>query len=852
MTKSKDPNDRAFLPVSAELVPWSQPLRPIADHSEAEKDSPQNASSPARSQTIPDFPYSRNSNFVGCEDILESIDVRLKAKSSVVLWGIGGVGKTEIATEYCYRVWGQYSDISIFWVPCDSLVKIELAFREIARVLGLGGHDDPGTDIVQLVSLHFQRGYAKHWLLVLDNADDVELLTKGKNALAKCIPTYRNGSIIVTSKDRYVAQTLTGRAHDTIVIERLSCKDALTLFRSRLPGGTKLDDAIELQILDILEYLPSGIAQAAAYIDYSNITLCEYLSELTESEAGLLKSLDEEHVDHRRGSDSPKSVFRGWKLSYEKTRSNYSQAGQLLSVMAFLDRQDVPRDLLQGFAGSRQQLNTALGILQGFRLINAESSKEYFRMHRLVQLATKFWLFGKKADYEALALKLVVANFCPDDSEDHIKQTAMIPHAKAVATYAFPDKDNALLCAKLQHSIASYDLRAGHYDAAAESCQSAYDKRRALCGEVHLDTLHSLALLGVIKRYQSLYEEARLLLSKVIDAKTTLLGADDLDTINSVSDLSEVLERQGKYDDSQRLAERAQRTRSNRLGDDDPMTLQSLMQLALLARRRAKYEKAKTLYRTVLKRYKETLPDPHEATLNCAYALAGVLRELNQYEEAITLSETVVEGRKALLGAEHPKTLLAINNLALGYRLKGELDRAERLYRSILAIHEARDHPEALQVCQNLAVILRDQAKYEDAEKIGRDTLAGRERVLGLDHLSTINTANDLAMTLGYRKAYPEAESLASRALEVRTRRLGENHTYSLDSLFTVASIKRDTGHLTEAMEMFQKVLDGRTKVLGPEHPATKETADALATLQMDSCKSVMWEEVELYAFDLV
>ena len=702
----------------------------------------------------------------------------------------------------------------------------------------MGGRDDPGTDIVQVVSLHFQRGYAKHWLFVLDNADDVEILTKGKNALAKCISTYRNGSIIITSKDRYVAQILTGRAHDTIMIDRLSCRDALTLFRSKLPGDTKLVDAIELQILDIVKYLPLGIIQAAANIDYSNITPCEYLLELTESEAGLLEILDEEHVDHRIGFDSSTSVFRAWKLSFEKIRSKYSQAAQVLSVMAFLDRHHVSRDLLQGLAGSRHQLDSALGILQGFCLINAESSKEYFRMHRLVQLATKFWLFGKKADYAALALKLVVANFCPDESEDHIKQTVMIPHAKVVGTYTFPDKDNTLICAKLQHSIASYDLRAGHYDAAAESCQCAYDKRRALCGEAHLDTLHSLGLLGVIKRHQGLYEEARLSLSKVIDDKTTILGADDLDTINSVSDLSEVLERQGKYDDSQSLAERAQRTRGNCLGDDDPLTLQSLMQLALLARRRAKYEKAKTLYRTVLKRYEELLPDPHEATLNCAYALAGVLRELNQYEEAITLSETVVEGRKASPGAEHPRTLLAINNLALAYRLKGELDRAERLYRDILAVHEAckrQDHPEALQVCQNLAVILRDQAKYEDAEKIGRYTLAGRERVLGLDHLSTINTANDLAMTLGYRKAYPEAERLASRALEVRTRRLGENHTYSLDTLFAVASIKRDTGHLTEAMEMFKKVLDGRTKVLGPEHPATKETADVLATLRMDS-----------------
>ena len=713
-----------------------------------------------------------------------------------------------------------------------------MAFREIARLFDLGGHDDPDIDIVQLVTLHFQQGYAKPWLMVLDNADDIEILNRCKGALANCNTAYRHGSVIITTKDRHVAQKLTDRAHNTIMVGRLSPRDALALFRSKLPGDAKLDDTVELRILEILEYLPLGITQAAAYIDYSNISLREYLLELKDSEAGSRKISDEGHIDHHRRLGSPNSILRSWKVSFDKICSGYSQAGQLLSVMAFLDRQNISRYLIQGLAESRHQLDTALEILQRFRLINAGSSKEYFRMHRIVQISTRFWLSRKKTDYEALALKLVVANFCRDDCADRIKQTLLIPHAKIVATYTFPDEENTLALAKLQHSIASYDLGAGHYDAAAESSQGAYDKRLALCGKIHIDTLHSLGLLGVIKRYQGLWEEARLLLSKAVDDKTAVLGPDDLDTITSVSDLSEVLERQGKYEDSQSLAERAQGIRSGRLGNDDPMTLQSLMQLALLARRQAQYQRAESLYRKVLKGKKKMLPDPHEDTLRCSYALAGVLRESNQYDEAITLSETVVKGRKILLGDEHPQTLLAINNLALGYRLKGDLKRAERLYRHVLAIHEAchrQTHPEALQVCQNLAVVLRDQAQYEEAEKIGRSTLAARERVLGLDHLSTINTANGLAITLKHEEAYPEAASLASRALEVRTRRLGEDHTYTLDTLFTVAAIKRDTGDLTEAETMFRRVLDGRSKVLGPEHPATKETAGVLAALQIDS-----------------
>lgn len=44
MTSFKESKDLAFLAVSAELVPWSKPLRPTVGHSEAGKDRPQSAS----------------------------------------------------------------------------------------------------------------------------------------------------------------------------------------------------------------------------------------------------------------------------------------------------------------------------------------------------------------------------------------------------------------------------------------------------------------------------------------------------------------------------------------------------------------------------------------------------------------------------------------------------------------------------------------------------------------------------------------------------------------------------------------------------------------------------------------
>lgn len=43
-------------------------------------------------RTIPDFPYSRNADFVGCEAIIDEMNHALQISNRLALNGIGGVG----------------------------------------------------------------------------------------------------------------------------------------------------------------------------------------------------------------------------------------------------------------------------------------------------------------------------------------------------------------------------------------------------------------------------------------------------------------------------------------------------------------------------------------------------------------------------------------------------------------------------------------------------------------------------------------------------------------------------------------------------------------------------------------
>ena len=61
------------------------------------------------------LPFVRNSGFIGREQLLDQIDQRFSSgQSRVELCGLGGIGKSQIALEYAFRVKEKSSETSVF------------------------------------------------------------------------------------------------------------------------------------------------------------------------------------------------------------------------------------------------------------------------------------------------------------------------------------------------------------------------------------------------------------------------------------------------------------------------------------------------------------------------------------------------------------------------------------------------------------------------------------------------------------------------------------------------------------------------------------------------------------------
>jgi ATP-dependent Clp protease ATP-binding subunit ClpA len=101
------------------------------------------------------IPLELSSRFWGREDASAAVkealhpEEKLHTLKTFALYGMGGVGKTQIALQYANRSREVYN--AILWVAADNSISVGQSFREIARCLRLVKNDDEVQDAVAAI-----------------------------------------------------------------------------------------------------------------------------------------------------------------------------------------------------------------------------------------------------------------------------------------------------------------------------------------------------------------------------------------------------------------------------------------------------------------------------------------------------------------------------------------------------------------------------------------------------------------------------------------------------------------------------------------------------------------------------
>jgi tetratricopeptide (TPR) repeat protein len=772
------------------------------------------------------------------------------------IFGLGGCGKTAVALEFAYRMMAKHSPLLVLWVPAISRETFEIAYRKIGILLQIPGITNDNADVKQLVKNGLNSCDFRNWLMVVDNADDPNVLLGNTNddpqagRLYNYLPHSDWGSILFTTRDRKAAECLT--QSNVLELDDMTKAEAKQLMARRIMKGTLLDDQCATnELLELLTYLPLAIVQAIAFINSNQVSISDYVTLFKQVETEV-EILSERFEDPSRYQETESTITRTWQISFDQILKQDQLAAGYLSFMACIDCINIPISVLP-VEGTAVQRLKALGTLTGYAFIMERQQdsqqvegERFFNVHRLVQKATIWWLkehnnwtVWTKAAYSRLMELVLYGKY-----EARSKWISYLPHAIHVANLCsmLSETRRALLLDR----IGNCQVTLGQYAVAEETHREVLSLRRKNLGNEDISTLMSMSQIGLALNYQGKYEEAESMNRQTLAWREKVLGLEHPDTFTSMNNLAGALSRQGKFKEAESMNRQTLEWREKVLGLEHPDTLGSMNNLAAVLTNQGKYEEAESIIRQTLEWREKVLGLEHPGTLTSMNNLARVLDSQGKYKEAESIHRQTLEWREKVLGLEHPETLMSINNLAGVLSSQGRYKEAESMNRQTLAWQEKMlglEHPNTLMSMANLAIVLNRQGKYKEAESINRQTLVWREKVLGLEHPHTLTSMHNLARVLSDQGKYEEAELMNREALFLLKKVLGSEHPNTLKGMNNLARVLNSQGRCEEAELMNRQTLLLLKKVLGSEHPSTLMGMNDLAEILENQDK---YKEAEL------
>jgi tetratricopeptide (TPR) repeat protein len=291
----------------------------------------------------------RNAHFMGRQSELSALRAALLDATSgggitqVDLVGLGGVGKTQLAIEYCWRWRSQAADSAspdaslygfVAWISAQTAESAAGDLRRLASDCGIVVDERPAAEVVDELKARLFRS-AVPWLLVFDNVE-------GPSSVEPFLPrgcSAARGHVVVTT--RRAGLTPTAKVH----IHCFTPADSAAFLTKAVSLGPG-DAASACALAEHLGHLPLALSVAAAYMRRADVSCSHYLARV-QATAALLEAAGDGCLEPASGSEYPLSVASSLSLSLSAIAGQSTSARAVLDVLAYLAPEAISKPLLR-------------------------------------------------------------------------------------------------------------------------------------------------------------------------------------------------------------------------------------------------------------------------------------------------------------------------------------------------------------------------------------------------------------------------------------------------------------------------------------------------------------------------
>ena len=649
--------------------------------------------------------------------------------------GMGGTGKTQLASALARFLWGAGAVDLLAWVPAASRDSLITGYAQASAAAGLpGAGEAPEAAAASFVDWLADTG--RPWLVVLDDLADVA-------DLDELWPRGAAGRTVVTT--RLPAAAVRGPGRNILEIGAFSTREALSYLTSSLYPDQRTG-AIDLA--RDLGCLPLGLAQAIAVIADTEIDCDRYRARL---------------ADRRRQMSVPRAdpyagiVAATWSISLDRADSTAPAglARPALALVALLESGGIPAAVLtsraacdficgrhaMGTPADESQVAEVLDRMRrvGLVTLDPESAARTVAMHSLVQATARQVIPPAMLEQTVAAAAGALMQAWP-----HGDREPLVAQALRDCTASLHQAAADLLWTPEAHPVL---LRAGQSldrcrlpSLAISFWRGMVGTGTRILGPSHASTLLARDHLAAACEAAGRPQDAVAALENSLAERDRTLGSDHPETLSARSSLAHAHLAAGRLDDAIVLNESTLADRGRLLGPGHPDTITSRGNLAAAYRAAGRMQDAISVLQRTLRDLEATAgPDDPETLAACA-DLAAAWHQCGRVQDAILLYERALADRERVLGPDHPDTVTSLANLASACHSARMLKTAIPLYEQAVSARDRMqgpDHPDTLAARANLASAYHTMGRLTEAVAVFEATLADCERYLPPGHPMT-------------------------------------------------------------------------------------------------------------------
>jgi tetratricopeptide (TPR) repeat protein len=631
---------------------------------------------------------SIEAQFVGRIDALWTVFDQLShGKTSIVqgvgvVYGAGGLGKTQLAVEYVHRFNLHYPG-GVFWIEADQgiprLINVLSASAEI-EVDGRLKEPD------QLATIWTALTRRPAILLVLDNFPE-------SVPLAPWLPPAGDIHVLVTTRRR-----------------DLTRYPRLTLPVLTPDEGQRLLNRFDTESRALVEDvggLPLALELLRAYLDTTpGITSADLRRAIQET--GAIPQLDRFAADYR--DDLPTQHERNVAATIQLSWNLASEdAKDVLHVMSHLAPAPVPVRLIRAALGWPEaaalddRLAVARKDLWRLSLIEIDPQNQP-SAHRLLLGFVRHLPDGNSHWTETVTAIENEMHRARDDRDTASYQEleAVLPHAEAVLARSDLPSERGV---EIVGDLGRHHKTLGRFQLAKPFYREALARAERNCppGDPEIATRQSN--LAVLLKDLGELTDARDLLRKALAADERSFPAGGTEIAIKQSNLALVLRNLGELPEARDLLRKALASdeQSYPAGHHTIAIRQS--NLALVLQDLGELAEARDLAQKALTSDEQSFPADHPRIATLQSNLAMVLQDLGELAEARDLAQKALASDEQSFPAGHPNIAIRQSNLAMVLQALGEIpearDLAQKAYDSSLA-QLGPDHPNTRTIKRNL------------------------------------------------------------------------------------------------------------------------------------------------------